>query len=128
MEHILLYLESPLWQSGSLIAVIVAAVLLTRLSGQKLLEFGVHLGFVWLIVVLLGSWISPAYWEFLGKGLLAFFLFFGCWLLLLKICDRFGQPCLSEGGLAVLLPVFIIPHIVVISLLGRGLMALFSPH
>ncbi|MCR6651930.1 MAG: hypothetical protein NVV73_10755 [Cellvibrionaceae bacterium] len=127
MEHIRLYLESPLWQSGSLIAVIVLAVLLTRLSGQKLLEFGVHLGFVWLILMLLGSWMSPTYWQFLGTGLLAFLLFFSCWLLLLKICDRYGQPCLGEGGLAVLLPVVIIPHIVVVSLLGRGLMALFSP-
>lgn len=125
MEHIRLYLESPLWQSGSLIAVIVLAVLLTRLSGQKLLEFGVHLGFVWLILMLLGSWMSPTYWRFLGTGLLAFLLFFSCWLLLLKICDRYGQPCLGEGGLAVLLPVVIIPHIVVVSLLGRGLMALF---
>lgn len=125
MEHIRLYFESPLWQSGSLIAVIVLAVLLTRLSGKKLLEFGVHLVFVWLILMLLGSWMSPAYWSFLGKGLLAFLLFFGCWLLLLKICDKFGQPCLGEGGLAVLLPVFIIPHIVVVSLIGRGVMALF---
>ena len=125
MEHIRLYIESPLWLSGSLIAVIVSALLLTRLSGQKLLDFGVHLGFVLLVLMLLGSWMSPAYWDFLGKGLLAFLLFFGCWLTLLKICDKFGQPCLGEGGLAVFLPVFIIPHIVVLSLIGRGLMALF---
>lgn len=126
MEHIRLYIESPLWQSGSVIAVIVLAVLLTRLSGQKLLEFGVHLGFVLLVLMLLGSWMSPAYWTFLGNGLLAFSLFFSCWLLLLKICDRYGQPCLGEGGLAVLLPVFIIPHMVVLSLIGRGLKALLS--
>ena len=125
MEHIRLYIESPLWQSGSLIAVIVLTVLFTRLSGRKLLEFGVHLVFAWLLMMLLGSWVSPAYWEFLGKGLLAIVLFFGCWLGLLKLCDKFGQPCLSEDGLAILLPVFIIPHIVVLSLIGRGLIALF---
>lgn len=125
MEHIRLFLESPLWQSGTLIAVIFLALLITRMSGQKLLEFGIHLLFIWLLLMLLGSWVSAAYWSFLGKGLLAIAMFFGCWLLLLKICDKFGQPCLNEGGLAVLLPVFIIPHMVVLSLIGRGFIALF---
>lgn len=124
MEHIRLYIESPLWQSGTLIAVIVLTVLFTRLSGRKLLELGVHLVFVWLLMMLLCSWVSTAYWEFLGKGLLAIVLFFGCWLALLKLCERFGQPFLREDGLAILLPIFIIPHIVVLSLIGRGLMAL----
>lgn len=125
MDHFRLFVESPFWQSSVLIALILAVLLFTRLSGQKLLELGVNLLFIWLLLILLGSWISPTYWAFLGKGLLAFAIFFGCWLTLLKVCDKFGQPCLRDGSLAMLLPVFIIPHMVVLSLIGRGLKALF---
>lgn len=125
MDNIHLFVESPLWQFSVLVGLITAALLFTRMSGQKLLEFGVNLLFIWLLLILLGSWVSAAYWTFLGKGLLAFAVLFGCWFALLKICDRYGEPCLRDGTLAMLLPVFIIPHMMVLSLIGRGLKALF---
>jgi hypothetical protein len=124
MEHFRLFLESPLWQSGTLITLIIFAVFYTRMSGEKLLDFGVHLALAWLFIMLFGSWISTEYWSYLGRGFIAITMFFSCWLLLLNICERYGQPYLNKGGLAVFLPVSMIPHIVVLSLLGRGLMTL----
>lgn len=80
-----------------------------RFSEGKVIGAGIYISFVWFPVSMLISLLLDPYWTYLMHWLLATIIFFAFYVLLMYLSEKYGSPYMGDGGMVMILPIYLTP-------------------
>lgn len=81
----------------------------------------VNVSMVWLPISMLLSLFAAAYWLYLFFWFLSFIAFAALFVVLTWICEKYGSPYRGDGGMVMILPIYVFFATFIGSLLLKGL-------
>lgn len=80
-----------------------------RFSEGKVISVGIYISFIWLPASMLVSLLMDHYWTYLMHWLLATIIFFAFYVLLIYLGGKYGNPYMGDGGMVMILPIYLTP-------------------
>ncbi len=126
MANLIIEVWNSVYASYYLMAVVCFLItiltLLSRLSETVVIKSGIYSMGSWLFVVFMGSFWTEFYGYYMLHWLLAAVVGFVYWFLVVYLCGRFGNPYMGDGAMVLLLPVYLLPVAMVVSVVVKGMM------
>ena len=125
------YLD-PIWKllnepvSSAYIQLAFVFIILTgitvyyRFSEGKVIGAGIYISFIWLPASMLVSLLMDHYWTYLMHWLLATIIFFAFYVLLMYLSGKYGNPYMGDGGMVMILPIYLTPIVFLGSIVIKG--------
>lgn len=122
----------PIWKllnepaSSAYIQLAFVCIILTgitvyyRFSEGKVIGAGIYISFIWLPASMLVSLLMDQYWTYLMHWLLATIIFFAFYVLLMYLSGKFGNPYMGDGGMVMILPIYLTPIVFLGSIVIKG--------
>lgn len=100
--------------------ILIGLTVFYQFSEGKLISSGIYLSFAWMPASMIISLFMEPYWVYLLHWLLASIGFFGAYFLMIYLCGKYGNPYTGDGGMVMILPIYLIPVVFAGSLILKG--------
>lgn len=113
---------SPWIQLGIVAVVLIVSAFIRRLSVGDVISTGIITCFVWMPLSMLMSLWTEVYWVYLLNWILVTLCFFGLFICVLHICEKYGPPYKGDAAfvMMMILPIYLFPVTVLGSLIIRA--------
>lgn len=105
---------------GLVSLVFLIGTLMSKFSEGSSIMLAVNVSMVWLPISMLLSLFAEAYWLYLLFWFLSFIAFAVLFIGLTWICGKYGSPYTGDGGMVMILPIYMFIGTFVGSLLLKG--------
>ena len=104
------------------VIILLSAACFSRFSEGTVIKTGLNICLFWLLFILVKYCIVDSYWLFLLRWLLSMLAFFVFYYSLIFLCGKYGRPYNGEGGVLMLVPLYLFGFSFIIALTIKGLL------
>lgn len=98
---------SPWLQLSIAVLLLLAVVVYKQLSEGAAIETGLYICYFWIPLCAILALFMADFWPYMMHWLLSTLAFFVIYCLAIYLCGKFGQPYMGDGGMVMLLPVYL---------------------
>lgn len=117
---------SPWMQLGMVAAVLLGTAIFRKLSEGDIMSAGINISFVWMPLSMLMSLWTNSYWVYMLHWFLATLGFFVLYFFGVSVCGKYGRPYRGDGGMVMIIPIYLFPVTIVGSLFIRAIIYVFQ--
>ncbi len=107
---------SPYYQLMLTCILLTGVMVFSRFSENTMIGSGIYVFSGWMFVCFVLSFFAEAYWYYLLHWFLSALVFFAYWFLSIYLCGRFGSPYMGDGGMVMIIPIYLLPVVLAASL------------
>lgn len=120
LKEILFTINYVYWQMLFACIFLILMLIIFRLSQTIVIKSGMYLFAACVTINFVLSLFSVSYWYFILHWFLSSLSFFIFWYCAIYICERYGQPYSGDGGMIIILPVYILPVCLLVSIVFKS--------